>query len=238
MEKGRALEDFKVTKEDYGEDPTIDSLTISGSVWQCNPDLDSYFEQDNLTDRDAVQALFYDPEQGLSFHVKNGKADMEKIRHDIQLMNTIARRIVEKMPEELSTYDRYYYLAAVLSEHITYDEEPVNAHTAYGALVCGRCVCEGYSEAYMLLCREADLWCAYRWGNPGGGEGHQWNMVKLESGIYNVDITWCDKVEPYRMYWYGYFMQSDEEFEDHDASRGIEGTGEFEPNPYQAESNS
>ena len=233
VEKGRALEAFHVTKESYGRDPVMDYLTISGPIWQCNPDLDSYLYLDIVTDREGVIACYFDPDQGAYSSSAAENNDRDQVRHDILLMNHIAKRIVDKMPEYLSAYDRYYYLAAVLSEHVTYDREPKNAHTAYGALVCGRAVCEGYSEAYALLCREADLWCAYRWGYPGGDERHQWNMVKLESGIYNVDVTWCDKVECYRPGWYDYFMLSDEEFENHGITEGIEGTGSYEPNPYQ-----
>lgn len=232
VDKGRNLEEFKISDKEYEGDLIKDYLTISGVLWECNPDLDSYCSQDCTTDRNAVQQLYFDPYQNISANVKSGKADFEQIKHDIGLMNHIVKRIVNKMPENLSTYDKYYYLAAVLTEHITYDKEPKNAHTAFGALVCGRCVCEGYSEAYMLLCKEANLWCAYRWGSPDDSK-HQWNMVKLDSGIYNVDLTWCDPLEAYRKRWYDYFMLNDEEFENHEITKGIESTGKYEPNPYQ-----
>jgi len=232
VEKGRNLEEYKISDDDFDGDLIQEYLNICGVIWQCNPDLDSYYDQDCTTDRNAVQQSYFDPYQNRSYNVKSGRADYEQIKHDIGLMDHIVKRIVDKMPEGLSTYDKYYYLAAVLTEHITYDKEPKNAHTAFAALVCGRCVCEGYSEAYMLLCREADLWCAYRWGDLDGTK-HQWNMVKLDSGIYNVDLTWCDPLEAFRMRWYDYFMLSDEEFENHGITDGIEGTGVYEPNPYQ-----
>ena len=137
------------------------------------------------------------------------------------------------MPEGLTAYDKYYYLAAFLSERVFYDDRPANCFTAYGALVGGRAVCEGYSTAYVLLCRRAGLWCAYRTGKPDGGS-HIWNMIKLESGIYNVDVTWCDgEGSPESRRWYDYFVKSDAEFESHSPTSGVASTGDREPCPYE-----
>ena len=102
------------------------------------------------------------------------------------------------------------------------------------ALIGGKSVCEGYTTAFYLLCREADLWCTYRHGLVDG-VAHVWNMIKLESGIYNVDVTWCDGCALNDPAWYDNFVRSEADFasDGHNASQGPAATGEHEPNPYQ-----
>lgn len=183
------------------------------------------------TEYRTVYSFFFNAYKDQNEKLSEGDANT---KHDMDLLDRIVKRIVRFMPEDLTAYDKYYYLAAVLSEHVMYDDRRPSCFTAFGALVEGRAVCEGYSLAYLLLCREADLWCALRCGLPDG-TGHQWNMVKLDTGIYNVDVTWCDVAFPAAREWYGNFVRSDEVFEEsgHAITSGVSSTGVFEPNPFE-----
>ena len=78
-----------------------------------------------------------------------------------------------------------------------YDRNPAVAdtHTAYGALVNNRAVCDGYAHAYQLVMWKLGIECHYVPGEaegPNGREGHAWNILKLD-GVYTaVDLTWDD----------------------------------------------
>ncbi len=65
-------------------------------------------------------------------------------------------------------------------------------HSAYGALINGNAVCEGYAEAYQLLMDIAGIECLYVEGDAEGRHG--WNMILLEDEYYHVDVTWDDPV--------------------------------------------
>lgn len=55
-------------------------------------------------------------------------------------------------------------------------------------------VCEGYSEAFKMLCDRAGIPCIVVVGDAG--EPHAWNYVKMEDGNwYAVDVTWDDQTE-------------------------------------------
>ena len=60
-------------------------------------------------------------------------------------------------------------------------------------------------------------------------------MVKLDSGIYNVDVTWCDVLRPFEEDFYENFMKTDADFErnGHEAHTGVPSTGTYEPCPYE-----
>ena len=238
----RALRSFTVYEKEYAGDLKHALFALDKPLTYADPAVSSYFMLDaqfylkSMEDDTRVGSIFeiyFDPYMDANTSVSRGKVTLEAVREAVSLLDHVAKRVVRFMPEGLSTYDKYYYLAAVLSERVTYDMEPRSRYTAFGALVEGRAVCEGYSLAYALLCREADLWCAFRSGLPRG-EGHAWNMIMLEDGIYNVDVTWCDVTDPYRERWYEYFVKSDADFEDHAATSGIASTGVFAPNPYEA----
>ncbi|MBQ1272585.1 MAG: hypothetical protein IIY12_03715 [Clostridia bacterium] len=80
-------------------------------------------------------------------------------------------------------------------------DESAHAHDAYGALVEGVAVCEGYSRAFEHLCRSVGIQTLYVTGsslNPATGieEGHAWNIVKIDGKYYHTDTTWDDAGEP------------------------------------------
>lgn len=70
-------------------------------------------------------------------------------------------------------------------------EEMQLLRSAYGALVAGRTVCTGYARAFQALCDALGLPC---WTVNGyqDGEGHAWNMVRLDGQTLCVDCTFAD----------------------------------------------
>ena len=65
--------------------------------------------------------------------------------------------------------------------------------TAWGALLQGRAVCQGYSALYYALCREARLPVRIL-----TSETHAWNIVYLKDIWYEVDSTWDSATESHR----------------------------------------
>ena len=64
-------------------------------------------------------------------------------------------------------------------------------YTAYGALVSGKAVCEGYTLAYNYLLSkvgiESRICASYNWK-----WNHSWNIVTIDNSEYHVDITHDD----------------------------------------------
>lgn len=101
--------------------------------------------------------------------------------------------------------DRYTQLKTMhdtLCERVVYDLSAPRAHSASGALLDGRAVCDGYAKAFKLLCDRAGIPCVIVAGNAEQGEGqepHAWNYVQMEDGLwYAVDVTWDDPADTSR----------------------------------------
>lgn len=74
------------------------------------------------------------------------------------------------------------------------DGEEEQAYTAYGALLKGTAVCNGYAEAMelLLLCSGIDTYMAVGYTTDGA---HAWNIVSIDNAWYHVDTTWDDPVD-------------------------------------------
>ncbi len=110
----------------------------------------------------------------------------------------------------MTEFERELYLHDKLAGMITY-EFADNAHNAYGAIVEGKAVCEGYAEALQYLLQRAGIQSFIAIGtsiNPGSGsaENHAWNYVRIDGRYYHVDLTWNDQGEDL---YHAYFNQTD-----------------------------
>lgn len=98
-------------------------------------------------------------------------------------------------------YRRELRIHDLLAARITYDaataegdpaEQRANAFTAYGALVEGSAVCEGYSRAMQLLMNRLGIRCTLVSGSAPEGGSHMWNLLEIDGRGYHLDLTWDD----------------------------------------------
>lgn len=106
-------------------------------------------------------------------------------------------------------YERELLLHDALARRVTY-QEGENAHNAYGALVKGKAVCEGYSRGFQYLLYQSGIQCLMAEGssiNPSTGlsESHAWNVVRVDGQYYHVDLTWDDPDDVKTPVMYPYF---------------------------------
>ena len=105
----------------------------------------------------------------------------------------------------ISRHEKLKSIHDYLANNVVYDNtiaEP-NIFDVYGALINGVCVCEGYAEAFKLLCDREGIPCITVVGTGNGG-AHKWNMVQMEDGEwYTMDATWDDQESNI---YYSYFI--------------------------------
>ncbi|MBR6418890.1 MAG: hypothetical protein IKS42_01005 [Oscillospiraceae bacterium] len=106
--------------------------------------------------------------------------------------------ILSQMPEGISDYEKALYVHDYLVDHCVYDEASVDlqetalVHTAYGCIVQGSAVCEGYARAYQYLMQALGFEC----GTVSGiaRNSHAWNYISIGGSYYWVDVTWDDPI--------------------------------------------
>lgn len=122
-----------------------------------------------------------------------------------QLKSERDRIISGYIKASMSDYDKEKVLHDYIIEHSRYDYQnlvnntlPPDSYTAYGVLLKGSGVCQGYAEAMNILARKAGLETIMISGsayNNGSLESHAWNLIKINGGYYHLDVTWDDPVD-------------------------------------------
>ncbi len=106
--------------------------------------------------------------------ITDGMSDGDKVKaiHDYLVLNC------------RYDYDRY-----------TSNSLPRESYLAYGTLVNGISVCQGYCAAFNLLCSYAGLRSVTVVGGAHGeSSGHAWNLVLVDGEFRYVDVTFDDPV--------------------------------------------
>ena len=116
-------------------------------------------------------------------------------------LTTATEKILKDLPKEKDLYFTELTLHDRLVAGCTYDTDAaadtensdVMAYTAYGALVEGSAVCEGYARAMQLLLNRAGIATTVINGTSvETKESHMWNLVSLNGNYYYLDPTWND----------------------------------------------
>ena len=126
-------------------------------------------------------------------------------RTQMIIFNDTINGIMTSIPKGLNQYHLEKYIHDVIMDKSVYADGIVTADgsweefSAYGALVKGSAVCEGYSHAAALLLNKVGIECYYINGRSET-ESHMWNCVKIDGNWYNLDITWDDSENAYYHY--------------------------------------
>lgn len=100
------------------------------------------------------------------------------------------------------------HLHDALAARTTYPDDMSGQHNyeAYGALLYGSSVCEGYAHALTLLYRLAGIPCSMIVGtaySDGTAGSHAWNVVELGGELFLTDCTFNDQDEAGKtLHWY------------------------------------
>lgn len=112
-----------------------------------------------------------------------------KRRDEIQ---AAAGEILAGVQADASEYDKVKYVYDTLIRNTEYDLEAPDTHNIYSVFVNHRSVCQGYAKATQYLLNKLGVECALVLGAVDTGEGHAWNLVKVDGSHYFVDTTWGD----------------------------------------------
>ena len=111
-----------------------------------------------------------------------------------ELLLKVRIALAECIRPGMTEYEKELAIYEYVLTRCTYgflEENPDDSYNAYGALLEGKAVCNGYAQAFMLLSSCAGLETQIIYGDAGG-ESHAWNCVKLDGEWYMVDATWDD----------------------------------------------
>ena len=115
----------------------------------------------------------------------------------IKRFNACLEQMLGAIQDGQNEYQREKQVHDLLLEHCAYKTGVTTTadgwqyFTAYGAIVDGEAVCEGYAKSMQILLSRAGIPCLMIRGDAEG-VAHMWNTVELGGEWYHVDPTWDD----------------------------------------------
>lgn len=134
----------------------------------------------------------------ITYNYKGGKAHFLT---NINAVNAKVNSIVNSVIKSgMSDYDKEIALHDYLVNNCVYDytnlvnnSVPDDSFTAYGALLKGTAVCEGYAEAMYRLLNKASVNSLIVTGTADNTP-HAWNLAYINGQYYQLDATFDDPV--------------------------------------------
>ncbi len=192
IDEGKNRGDF------YIKDITADELaSINDYICSLNGNVSQYSVLEKSRHGMKVR-FFYEISDNYYVYQKyvNGNGIPSDRPAAMKLYEKVDEVINKIIKPNMTDYEKELAIHDYIVTHCEYGYEDYSsdyAYRAYGALVQGKAVCNGYAEAMALLLNcvgvENDIMTG--WAN---GELHAWNRVKLDGKWYQVDSTWDDPV--------------------------------------------
>ena len=107
----------------------------------------------------------------------------------------LSKKVVEIADKfrHLSDVDKVMAVHDYLIDHIEYSNPHIRSF-AYGALIEGKAVCQGYAQSLAMILNNLNVECHTIVAMTKGSNPvlHEWVRVKLDGKWYYIDLTWDD----------------------------------------------
>lgn len=100
--------------------------------------------------------------------------------------------ILGGIDETATEYDKVKYVYDTIVRSTDYDLQAPDNQNIYSVFAGHSSVCQGYAKAAQYLLNRLGVACTLVQGSVEEGQGHAWNLVRVDDSFYYMDVTWGD----------------------------------------------
>lgn len=175
--------------KEYAFDATGNAYFFS---WKINE-----LSENGIPLRQLTLKPTYRPSHKILKAYRAGTAD-DLTAEEAQVLQT-AKAIVTEAKKAGDTLRQEQYIHDVLIRRIVYEshdnkstEERKRIHSCIGALADGKANCQGYADAFYLLCSMLGMEVRIMNNSLSGTDAHTWNAIRVHDRWVMVDVTYDD----------------------------------------------
>ena len=184
-----------------------------GRIYRIQMNGDEWGSIEGITRVDNNEELIKALKSGLEFQITDNKLK-EAYEKAVDIVAKLIKPDMTDFQKQLILHDYIVNNARYDKENEIKDTVPEDSHQAYGVLIKGVGVCDGYSKAMQILLRLSgiDSYLLLAENVDKTKPGHAWLIVKIDGEHYHLDITWNDPYSPEGDFLtYDYFNLTDED---------------------------
>lgn len=118
--------------------------------------------------------------------------DLETALSRREEIETAVDGLLAGIAADASEYEKVKYVYDTLIRNTDYDLGAPDNQNIYSVFVRHFSVCQGYAKATQYLLNRLGVESTLVLGTVETGEGHAWNLVKVDGEYYYLDTTWGD----------------------------------------------